>query len=170
MSIGKAVEARIRAASLSQRHFTISRSYGTWDIELKSLEGLALQESEKLRIDVVTHTLSQQIDHRARNSIKFVVPVDVAVRKKFGNDQIDQATGDIHTSAIDEMMLLQQEIHLLFAGQLLADFPCGAWDQEAGGTEVIFGPLKAHLREMNQFTGLLRIYFRVSLPIVAREE
>jgi len=165
VTIAKGVEAMIRAAQFSQRDFTLERSYADWDVDLKDLDGLVMQEAEKLRVDVVAHTLEQSAKLSSRSTMQFVVPVDIAVRKKFGPDKQDSETGRIRIEELDALMLFLQELHTVFAPVRLTDFKYAAWDEEAGGTKILAGPITGHLRESQQFTGLLRIYFRADLNI-----
>ena len=66
---------------------------------------------------------------------------------------------------IDGLVLLVQELHLMFTKQRLAETNLAIWDAENGGTNILVNPDQKHLRENRQFTGLIRIFFRADAPL-----
>ncbi len=167
VSVRKAVTAMVQAASdakqLSQK-FSADQGYADWDLKLEDLDSLRLQERDKLRVDVVTHTTQQ--DHAAitrGGKVRYTVPIDIAIRRKLGADKQDDDTGEISVEAKDVLMQLVFEIASLFTLQRLAEFQAGVWDQEKGGTTIPVCPDKTHLREHRQFTAIIRIFFRVDV-------
>lgn len=164
VATAKAVVERIQAATLSQQ-FTLERSYAEWDLELTKLDLLELRESDKLRIDVVAHTTEQETALQTRGGVRYKIPVDIAIRKKFGPDKQNDDTGRIEVEEVDALILLLQEVHLLFVKQRLGDTNLSVWDGENGGTQILAAPIREHLRTLRQFTGLIRIVFRADVTL-----
>ena len=122
---------------------------------------MALRDEDKLRVDVVGHMTEQTAELAARGGkVGLVNPVDIAVRKKFGPDKQCDDTGDVAIAAIDELILLVQQLYLMFMPIRLTDFPHSVWDGENGGTKILVAPDRRHLRDLRQFTGLIRVYFK----------
>lgn len=161
VAIAEAVKDRIESATaLTSREYTVRRSYLEWDLELKGLEKAELQEAEKLLIDVVAHSTDQQVELSARGVLRYTVPIDIAVRRKFGESEKDLATGRIKVEEIDKHVLLVEELHKMFTTYRLGDFPYAVWDNEKGGTTILANPHRDHLRELRQFTGIVRVFLR----------
>lgn len=161
VAIAEEVRKRIRSANtLSERDFTVTRSYLEWDLELKGLENAGLQEVDKLLIDVVAHTTEQQVELSARDVLRYTVPIDIAIRRKFGEDKKDQETGRIKVEEIDKLVLLTEEVHGLFIPARLTEFPYHVWDNDKGGTQIVVNPHREHLRELRQFTSIVRTFLR----------
>lgn len=164
VSVGKAVADRIQAAvdaSALSQEFSPRRNYGDWDIDLAKMDLPGDAEENKLYVDVVTHTTEQQLSIRTRDKVAFIVPVDIGVRRKFGHDKREEDTGRVRVEEVDKLVNLVGELALLFIQQRLSDFPAAVWDTEAGGTQIPVNPNKEHLRELFQFTGVVRVYFKV---------
>jgi hypothetical protein len=153
VEIAKAVTVQIAAATFSQT-FTPERSYAEWDVELK--------DEDELHVDVVVVTTEQTADLSSQSTVKYLVPVDIGVRKKFGPDKQNDDTGRIQIESVDELVLLVQEIHELFTPQRLTGFDPGVWQE----TKIVVSPATKHLREMRQFTGIVRVTFRVDRKVV----
>lgn len=165
VAVGKAVTNHLLAADLSQLA-TIERSYADWELKLETMDLLELQQDiDKLRIDVVVHTTLQELSMVSRGAVRYVVPVDIAVRRKFGADKADDATGRVRIEEVDKLVKLVQEINLLFSQQRLAEFQYAVWDGEKGGTSILACPQQSHLREKRQFTGLVRVFFRADVSL-----
>lgn len=143
--------------------FDLERSYAEWDLDLTNIDRAELRDEEKLFVDVVAHTTEQQVEANTRGgSVRFTVPIDIAIRRKFGQDKQDPTTGRIAIEHIDQLVLLTQQIYLLFLQQRLSttNFPYTVWDAEKGGTSIVVCPIKDHLRNMRQFTSIVRTYLR----------
>lgn len=166
VAVAKAVVARLAAAQLSQR-FTVERSYADWDMKLEAMDLLVLRECDKLRVDAVAHTTQQAAKLSARGKIQYTVPIDIAIRRKFGADKQNEDTGRIEIEEIDGLVLLVQQIHLLFTKERLAldGFNFAVWDEEGGGTNIVVNPDQKHLREHRQFTGIVRVFFRADIAL-----
>lgn len=148
VAVAKAVTAYLAAAELSQE-FTPERSYADWHLELK--------DSDTLHVDVVIVSTKIKTELAARSTkIVYRVPVDIAVRKRFGRDVEDEDTGRIPVEEVDALKLLVQEIHEALTQQRLADFPAGVWQN----TEIVVNPAHALLLKMRQFVGIVRVTFR----------
>lgn len=166
--VAEAVKDRIIAGAdrLTETQYTVRRSYLEWDLDLKGLEHADLQDDEKLLIDVVAHSTLQETELSARGKNRFTVPVDIAVRRKFGELEKDRTTGRIKIEEIDRYVLLIEELHLMFTATSLADdFPYSVWDNDKGGTRIVVNPDRDHLREMKQFTGIVRVFLRADVGI-----
>jgi hypothetical protein len=155
-----AATAMLAAASLSQPIVPV-RSYAEWDLELKGMDPIADRDADKLFVDVVAHETLQLVELATRGSIKFTVPIDIAVRRKFGQDKRDPGTGRVLVEEVDALMLLTEEIYLAFMPQHLTDFPAGVWQS----TDLLGTPVKDHLRTLHQFTGIVRVTFRVDVAL-----
>jgi hypothetical protein len=148
VAVAKEVTAMLAAADLSQ-DFEPERSYADWQLELKS--------AGTLRVDVVAVTTKQEVELAARGGAKFyTIPVDIAVRQKFGQAAQDEDTGRIEIATVDELVYLVQEIHELFLPNRLENFQAGVWQE----TKLIANPLHHHLQKLRQFTGIVRVTFK----------
>lgn len=167
VSVAKAVETQIRAAMEADElatRFTLVRSYADWEFDAKTQDDLTLREEEKLRVDVVGHMTEQTVELGTRGGkATIVIPVDIAVRQRLGRDKQDDDTGLVELDPIDELMLLVQQLYLMFMPIRLTNFAYAVWDGENGGVKILTAPDRRHLRDLRQFTGLIRIYFKVVL-------
>ena len=165
-AVAQAVVDKIQASAL-EHDFTPERSYADWELKLENMDLLDLRDIDKLHVDVVAHTTQQQQDVSARGMARFIQPVDIAVRRKFGQDKQKEDTGRIKIEEIDALVLLVQQLCLMFTQVLLdvTDYPGAVWDSENGGTSILYNPDQKTLREKRQFTGLIRIFFRVDAPL-----
>lgn len=149
VAVAKAVVADIEAATLSQE-FTLERSYADWALELKN--------ATPLRVDVCLVTTKQEVDASTRSGrLAYTIPIDVAVRKRFGADTQDDDTGRIPIERVDELMLLVQEIHELFTQQRLSEYLSAIWKE---APKILVAPLIKHWRDCRQFTGIVRLTFQ----------
>ena len=165
VAVAKAVEQRIRGELDSEsfeHEFTLERGYAAWDLQLNQTDDLELHEVDKLRVDVVAHATQQTVDHSARSVVRRRLPIDIAVRRKFGSDGQDQDSGEIAIERIDELMLLVEQLEDLFIASRLEGFPAAVWDGEGGGTTIVAAPIREHLRGLRQFTAIIRVVFNVT--------
>jgi hypothetical protein len=166
VAIAEAVKGRIQTATeLNHRDFTLRRSWLEWDLELKGLDDSNLADNERLHVDVVAHSTEQETEHVARGVVKYTVPVDIAVRRKYGQDQMDLDTGRIKVEEIDADVLFTQKLHLLFLPIRMGDFPFSVWDSDKGGTKLLANPHRDLLREVGLFAGIVRVYLRADVVI-----
>lgn len=158
VAVGKAIAEYIAGADLGQEA-TIERSYADWDLKLESMDLLELQQDiDKLRIDVVVHTTLPKAVRITRGSVEFVVPVDIAVRRKFGTDKQDDKTGRPRIEEIDKLIGLVEELTLLFRRDTEGVFEFTVDEDTEDGVSILANPHQQHLREKRQFTGLIRLY------------
>lgn len=154
VSVAKAIVAELQTAKLS-RTISPERSYAEWDLELKEIDKLELKDADKLRVDVVSHSTEQVVEQISRGMLEYRIPVDVAVRRKFGADKTNDDTGRIEIEEVDKLLYLVEEIHALFANRE-EEFNGGAkWND----TAILAAPVIEHLRDMRQFTGIIRLTF-----------
>jgi hypothetical protein len=158
VTVAKAVVSELAAATLSQK-ITPVRSWADW---VQPLEVDDTCKENTLYVDVVPVATAQEIEASSRSTIAYTCPVDVAVRMKFGADRQDQDTGRIAIEEVDALMLLVQEIHERFTLTRMQDFDAAAWQ----GTKRLVAPHKPHLRDIRQFTGIVRVSFRVDRKVV----
>lgn len=152
VGVAKAVTAALAAATLSQE-FTPERSYADWDLELS--------DSDCLHVDVATVINKQACFLLARGKKRFRIPVDIAVRKRFGTDKQDDDTGRVLVEQIDALCLLVEEIHSLFLKGDLNGFDSAQWEQ----TEIIASPATPLLAKLRQFVGIVRVTFLVDVAV-----
>lgn len=157
VSVATAVLAMVSDADLSQK-FTAERSYADWELELT--------DYSRLHVDVVPVMNDQLVDLAARGiaagaKVNYTVPIDIAVRYRFGQDEQDDTTGRIPNAAVDSLVALVVDIAELFTKQRLTDFTAGVHQE----TRITANPVKQHLHQLRQFTGIVRVTFRVDRTI-----
>ncbi len=154
VSVANAVVDMIADASLSQE-VTPVFSWADWELELGTDCGLL--------VDVIVATTEQKDELIARGKRKLTIPILIAVRKKLGTDARNDDTGRIDPDKVNPLVLLVQEISGLFMPERLDGFTAAVWDQQAGGTKVLANPHWDHLHKLGQFTGIVKIFFRVDV-------
>lgn len=159
VSVAKGVVAQLAAATLSRKIDPV-RSWADW---VQPLETDDTCKEDVLYVDVVPVATALEVEPGARGKIKYTCPIDIAVRRKFGPEWQDNETLRINVREIDAMMFLVQEIHEAFTLARMTSFEAGTWV----GTKRLVAPLKAHLRDKRQFTGIVRVTFRVDRDLVA---
>lgn len=154
VSVANAVVDMITGASLSQEVSPVF-SWADWELELGAECGLL--------VDVIVATTEQKDELVARAKRKLTIPILIAVRKKLGTDARNDDTGRIDPEKVNPLVLLVQEISGLFMPAVLDGYDDAVWDQQAGGTKVLANPHWDHLHKLGQFTGIVKIYFRVDV-------
>lgn len=166
VAVRKAVAAKIADSNLNP-DITLEESYADWDLKLESTDLLEMRDIDKLRVDVVAQMAEQKQDAGSRpgGKARFIVPIDIAVRRKFGQDKLNG--GRIKIEETDALVFLVQQLCLLltFADLELDDYDGASWDQESGGTSILTIPDPKRLRELHQFTSIIRVYFRVYVQL-----
>lgn len=147
VAVAKGVTSQLAVAELSQA-FAPERSYADWDIQLEELDSL--------RVDVVAVQTEQQAERNSRGSMAYQIPIDVAVRKRFGG-----GAERVPLDEIDALVLLVEEIYESFELRRLADFDAAAFVE----AKVIVNPDKAALRGLRQFTGIVRLTFEATKAV-----
>lgn len=126
------------------------RSYAEWDIELQDLG--------TLRVDVVPVFSPNVADMGTRGSYRYVAPVDIGIRKRFTRTEYEPSTGKLELSDVDNLVELVEAIHEHFAdGHALAAYPSARWQE----SKIVASYVKKHLRELRQFTGIVRVTYAV---------
>jgi len=160
VAVADAVVAHLVAASSSlAQPIAPVRSYADWE---KPLETERLEECDRLMVDVVAVEPAPdfKVDIASRNSLRYLIPVDIALRERFGSAQQNDDTGRIELARVDALVLLTQQIWESFSLERLATLEGAVWDSEHP-PKIAANPLRAHLREFRQFTGIVRVTFRV---------
>jgi hypothetical protein len=168
--IAQMMEARIKAGSLSQRDFTCERSYGNWELKLEEIDdALVLQEADKLFVHIVAHPSEQKINRITRGKETHSGPFDVCIRKKFGNNSNDLTTQRVKIEEVDSLILFVNEVRLLFVNHTLSGVVSATLDesQQEGGVAIVTLPDTEHLRDLRQFTAILRFHMRAEVQINA---
>lgn len=152
VEVASAVKAMIATAqsTLSQTEFTLERSYADWELELKN--------ASELRVDVAAVINKQRVELGTRGSWDYVIPVDIAVRKRFKDSEWQDENGRAEVASVDALMLLTQNLFELFMPQRLTGFTDGVWES----TEILVAPVTEHLRKHKQFTSVVRVVFGVN--------
>lgn len=149
IQVADEVVTELLAASLSQS-VTPVRSYADWTLELKN--------AASLRVDVVPVANEVKIEADCRDGVEYDIAIDIAVRKKFSQDDRDEDTGDIQNSSVDPLTFYVEEIAENFVLNRFADLEVATWQ----GTKIEALFIPQHLRELSQFTGIVRLSFQAS--------
>lgn len=142
------------------------RSYADWDLPLD-------MDDCELHVDVVP--FSAKPSPETRGSKEYSVSVDVCIRKKLGFDEQHSETGEIVNEEVDALVELTEQVGEYFAydGPLegrLPDVPEASWSMDtgssfreaSGGTDFKAMYDRDHLRELRQYTALIRLSYRVT--------
>ena len=154
--VARLLQAESENALSIAEAITIERSYADWD--------LALDASDSgLRIDVVAVSIGLEFTKTARGKHSYTIPVDIAVRRKFTADEDNPRTGRIPNSMVDPLVELVEEIYNLFDKiEHLPDYESAA---PTGNISISANPFAKHLREIRQFTGVVRVAFQINESI-----
>lgn len=137
---------------------TVSRSWADANEELPDLG--------KAQIDVVPFMPSGELE--TDRLLDYSHTVDVLIRRKFNENEIDLANGRASRAEIDKMVLLLQEVWELMSppnsGELTTASSYSAkWDPIA--SRIMSFNMRAQLKKLRQYTGLLRLGYRVSKAV-----
>ena len=149
VKIAEAITREMAAATFSQP-FEPVRSYDT-DTELADLDNL--------HVDVVPAVETTEM--KSRRSMGFTCEIDIGIRKRFGPDATDEATGKVKTEEIDALMDLKQEI-LLSLGLPRLAMMAGA---KFGDAKIRVSWVPAHLHDKRQYTGVIRATYQTVVDI-----
>jgi len=145
VAAAEAVKTAFNGHVFSVTPLVAERSYADWD--------LALEDAGTLRADIVQAGYAK-IEMATRGEIRYEPFVDVGIRKRFGEGD-QAANGRIDVADIDALVLLVEEVNEFFLGEILSDSRGSAWKACA----IRANPVTKHLRELRQFTGILRLTF-----------
>ena len=136
------------------RTFGCERNYADWDD--------ALEERDELRVDVVPFGHgAPELD--SRGSTEYRCQVDVVVRYRFGQPDQNEI-GGIETARIDELVELVEQLHQHLcdpAERRFTNYTAATW----WSTDVATSYARNHLRELRQFTAILRVTANVSVTL-----
>jgi hypothetical protein len=121
-----------------------------------------LEDLGTLHVDVVPVTPDPEVE--ARLSVACRSQVDVAIRKRLDGEELDPDTDRPLAASVDALMLLEQEIFCWLVNRRLSTYSGAAF---AGG-QVRAGWVPAHLDQLNQFTGILRVTYESSVALPER--
>lgn len=143
------------------RHHTFTLAPTTHRTYIQD-KNLVLQDVSDLRIDVQVG--EKKTDSASRETIIHFCETNIAVRKKFSDEESDSATGYIDTAEIDRLLLFVEELHDYFAkdadalsGRRLTSYDDAIYE----GIEFFSHYAPDHLREERQFTSVLIVKFKV---------
>jgi hypothetical protein len=135
--------------------FQAERSYADWDLKL--------EDANELHVDVVPVNLPSAVLN-SRGNAGYDVTVDVGLRKRFTQQESEEHTGRIDLAEVDRLVYLLEQMHELLCGydkRVLASNV--AW--QASTITDAFVP--EHLRQNRQYTGLMRLTYRVKRELEA---
>lgn len=154
VKVAEAIAGELRAAT-----FTLCPDVIRGYVVSKDLE---LPAAEDLRIDVQAG--EETTEALSREDMVWTCLTDIAVRKRFVDEESDDDTGIIDVAEIDRMYLLVEQIHDHFARDS-EGFPGRRLTEYAAATveDVAFVPSisKRSLRDFRQFTGIVQVTCRV---------
>ena len=159
IALADLVTASLNEAQFGVDGFVAERNYADWEDTLKDLD--------QLHIDVVPvgHPASELA---TRGSTAYVCRIDIGIRKRFGEADQDTSTGRVGMEAVDKLVLLVERIHEHFAhsdNRRLSDTIDAAWND----TTIRSSWDRPHLREHRQFTGIIRLGYRVHQELEVSE-
>lgn len=129
--------------------FTPERNYADWEVKLEELD--------RLRVDVVLHSTEIETELAVNGYIKYEVPIEIAVRKRFGKGETE-SSGRINIEEIDRLVLLVTQIHEFLCKDRLDDYEDAVWVE----TNIRAAYTPRHLRGFRQFTGIVRTKYNVT--------
>lgn len=134
-----------------------------FDLERSYLDVDApLEELDRLRVDVVVpeewdeHILDTQADEA------YVATIEVAIRKRFGLEQQNQAAGGLRTEAIDELINLASTMARYFTADRLSAFDTENVSWQSMQLAQLYS--RKQLAESRQFTSIIEFTFEISTP------
>ena len=156
VSIAEAVREELQTAqdadTFAGPTWRAERSYADWDLELATTDGV--------RVDVVLVGNGVVIEQQTQTGVAYFVPIDIAVRKKLrAEDDYDGGGPSIlSTTVLDELVDLVEHIAEYFAtpSRRLTTYTNAVFD----AVTIITANDKTTLREMRQFTGVVRVTLR----------
>lgn len=134
--------------------FTAERSYADWDLALDDTAQRGVLLCDVVPVSRLPVALETQ------SSVAYSPAIDVVFRKKFEPADAQVDDGKITLSAVDELVTLVEEVNEYFAAMRLTGFDSAVWDpsRDIELTAVIH----RHLREHDQYTGIIRLPFLAS--------
>lgn len=149
VDVAEAVKDELASITGLVLAITPERSYADWDEKLEDLS--------TLRVDVVPVNVGET-ELEARGETRFLCHTDIGIRYRFAPEERD-SNGRVTVSEIDDLLLLLEQFHDHFVnngeGRRLGTYLAAAWQE----TNVRTWYVREHLRELGQYTGILRVSY-----------
>lgn len=130
--------------------FTAERSGGDWNAELNDFE--------KLHVDVIGAGYKSIELADSSGSIRYVVETQIAVRERVRkNPDKDRIPMDV----IEPLRDLVEKIAAHFVTLELPTYTAAAWQPTEGNRPIEVAGDATHLRELHQFSGVIRLAHEV---------
>jgi hypothetical protein len=145
-----AAELNIPTGHTWSLQFIAERTYADFDLPLEddAIRG-------KLLCDVVpVSRLITDLESRG-GSVAYEPSIDIVFRKKFEPADAQEDDGRLTKAAVDELVALVEEVNEHFTPTALTTTDAATWKS----TEIVAAVMHKHLREFNQFTGIIRLTF-----------
>ena len=134
------------AAGTFTQSFAAERSYADWELPLEDSA-----PADRVLVDVVP-VPPMESELRTQGDIAYQPAVDIIVRKRLTPDNRD-GNGRLMLASVDELVEFVEQLGAFFMAEELST---GARWQ---ATDVRRSHVPAHLRQSNQFTGIVRVTF-----------
>lgn len=138
VSVADALVTALNAATWSPT-FTAVRSYAHWADKLESISSL------KVDVVPVNHARSSLA---TRGSLEYAPEIDIGFR---------QLLTTTTTAAVDTLVALVESVNEWVCSRDVASTPVAEW--ESASIRALY--VRDHLREWKQFTGIIRVTYRV---------
>lgn len=156
VQVADAVVDLLNTPDAFSQAFVAKRSYPTWKVPLTKIC--------RLRVDVVpsSHPASEL---GTQGSTDWTCRLVIVLREKFGQQDRQEENEDgrpISNEAIDELVLLVEEIHDYLCGESARRLENGDLDATWQATTVLGTYNHDHLQDNGQFTGTIQVDYRAS--------
>lgn len=131
------------------------RSYADWELKLEDAA-----PANAVLVDVVPVS-SPDFELETRGSVVYRPQVDIVVRKRLGDESKD-ASGRLIVLVVDELVYLVEEIAEHFACNR---FELAEHQPIWQATEILSAYMPSHIRQFQQFTGVVRLTFSASVDL-----
>lgn len=153
VDVADAVKEELKLGTFACEIFP-ERSYADWEMRLEDID--------KTQVDVVPVGV-RRTELDARQTLLYLCDVDVGVRRRFSGDDTDDYTGRVELSEVDTLVLLVEQLHEYMTdadnnGRRLTEYTSAVWQE----CDIRSSFVRDHLREMRQFTGIIRVSYEVS--------
>jgi hypothetical protein len=133
--------------------FTAERSYADWDLALDDEAQRGILICDVVPVSRVVTDLET-----SGGSVAYEPATDIVFRKKFEPADASNDDGRLTLEAVDELVALIEEVTEHFTPCALTATNPPRWKS----TEIIAAVMHKHLREFNQYTGIIRLTFDAS--------
>lgn len=123
---------------------------------------LELEDLDTLHVDVVP--VGSDPDWEARGVMAWDNVLQIAIRKRFGQDDLDEATGKVRNRHMHELLYLEEEIikFLVNTADTLRGYAAAEMSVKP---EVEVKWSQITLRESGQFTSVIRVTYKTQTDI-----